>query len=167
MSEATPGATWDGLGRAAASQRDGDEPTADLVQLIVFTLGGSPYAVPVERVREIVRIRPITPVPRMPAAVLGVISLRGEILQVVDLRRRLSLAPEEPGSRSRVIVVHSSDDRMAGLLVDGVDEVMRVSDDALRPPSTDSGSVEALCSRGDAFVSLIDLDRVLDVGDDD
>jgi purine-binding chemotaxis protein CheW len=155
--------SWDALAREAAQQREvGSEPV-ELLQLLTFELAGAPYALPVECVREIVRIRPITPVPRVPEDVRGVISLRGEIVQVVDLRRRLGLEPVEPGRRSRVIVVHGGDGQVTGLLVDAVIEVLSVTDDALRPASGEAGSVETLCVRGDEFVSLVDLERVLAV----
>jgi purine-binding chemotaxis protein CheW len=158
---ASADAGWEVLARQAARRRGDVAEPIDLQQLLTFALDGAPYALPVERVREIVRMRPITPVPRVPEDVRGVISLRGEIVQVVDLRRRLGLASLEPTRRSRVIVVHSADGRVAGLLVDAVTEVLSVADDALRPTSADAGSVEALCLRDDEFVSLVDLDRVL------
>lgn len=168
MSAAGPGidgdASWDDIARAASR---GDELAAEHEeprQLIVFEMDSAPYAVPVERVREIVRMRPITPIPRMPVEIHGVISLRGEIVQVVDLRRRLSLEPAEPTVASRVVIVHGEDGRVAGLRVDRVVEVLRVLDADVRPvAASENGAVEALCARGDEFVSLIDLDRVLDI----
>lgn len=154
---------WDGLAREAARRRDSGSKPVELLQLLSFEIGGAPYALPVERVREIVRIRPITPVPRMPEDVRGVISLRGEIVQVVDLRRRLGLERVEPNRKSRVIVVHGGDGRVAGLLVDAVTEVLAVANAALRPASGEFDSVEALCIRDQKFVSLVDLERVLAV----
>jgi purine-binding chemotaxis protein CheW len=154
---------WDALAREAAQQRDFDSEPVELLQLLCFEIEGAPYALPVECVREIVRIRPITPVPRTPEDVSGVISLRGQIVQVLDLRRRLGLERVEPGRRSRVIVVHGGDGRVAGLLVDAVTEVLSVADAALRPASGEAGFVDALCVRGEEFVSLLDLDRVLAV----
>jgi purine-binding chemotaxis protein CheW len=158
---------WEALAREAARQRESAGDLVDLQQFLTFTLDGAPYAIPVERVREIVRIRPITPVPRLPDDVRGVISLRGEIVEVVDLRRRLGLTPTEPGRRSRIIVVHGSDGSIAGLLVDGVTEVLSVDESALRAAAGDSGAVESLCVRDDEFVSLVDLDRVLEVDGDE
>ena len=152
---------WEVLARQAARDGEAGVAAVDLQRLLTFPLGGAAYALPVERVREIVRIRPITPVPRVPEAVLGVISLRGEIVQVVDLRRRLGLEPLEPGRSSRVIVVHDGDGRVAGLLVDGVTDVISVDEDAMRPAAGDARSVEALYARGDEFVSLVDIERVL------
>jgi len=155
---------WDEIARAARSVGPESEPQEDLRQLLTFEVDSTSYAIPVERVREIVRIRPIIPIPRVPAEVLGVISLRGEIVEVVDLRRRLNLEPAETARSTRIIVVHSEDGKAAGIRVDAVCEVLRVSEDAIRPVSSaETGAVESLCVRGEEFVSLIDLDRILQI----
>ncbi len=158
------GRDWESLARSAAVSVSGQEEPELLRELLTFRLADSPYAIPVERVREIVRLRGITPMPRVPSAVLGVIALRGEIVQVVDLRMRLGLATTEPGRASRVIVLHGDDDRVTGVLVDAVQEVLRVMEDAIRPASAgENASVSELVTRGEEFVSIIDLDRVLDI----
>lgn len=158
---------WDELARSATRVDPDAAALDDIRQLLTFEVAGTPYAVPVERVREIVRIRPITPIPHVPMEVRGVISLRGEIVEVVDLRRRLDLDPAEPVRSTRIIVVHSEDGKVAGILVDAVREVSRVSEDAIRPASgSESGIVESLCVRGEEFVSLIDLDRILEINAD-
>ncbi len=166
-SDATlPDRDWESLARAAAAPANREDATL-LREFLAFELGGDPYAVPVERVREIVRLRPVTPMPRVPEAVRGVISLRGEVIQVLDLRCRLGMPAADPNRRTRIIVMHGEDNRTAGLLVDAVTEVLRVSEDAIAPTAPgESDSVHALCSRGDEFVSLIDLEKVLDVGDE-
>jgi len=162
--EASGGGTWADFARAAMQPAATDERPEDLRQLLTFEIAGTPYAVPVERVREIVRIRPITPVPRVPIEVRGVISLRGEIVEVVDLRRRLELEPVEPTRKTRIIVVSSETGKVAGILVDSVREVLRVSENTINPASSgETNCVEALCVRGDEFVSLVDLDRILDI----
>jgi purine-binding chemotaxis protein CheW len=100
----------------------------------------------------------------VPEEVRGVISLRGEIVEVIDLRRRLNLDPIDPIRSTRIIVAHGEDGRVAGILVDAVREVSRISEDAIRPAvAGELGAVESLCVRGDEFVSLIDLDRVLQI----
>jgi purine-binding chemotaxis protein CheW len=164
MSETPLYADWESLARAAGGVH-GPAPVPDAErQLLAFSLAGGRYALPVERVREIARLRPITPVPRLPAAVLGVVSLRGEIVQVIDLRRRLGIesAPQPEGA-GRIVVVYAGDAGVAGLRVDRVSEVMRVPETAIRPSAADAGAVEALCSRGESFVSLLDLEKVLDL----
>jgi purine-binding chemotaxis protein CheW len=168
MSATVPGSPedaprWQELARRAAERRHADEGNAAVRQLLCFVLDGSPYAVPVERVREILRVRPIIPVPRLPREVRGVISLRGEILEVVDLRLRLNLPAAELQRSSRIVVAQTADGAFAGLLVDGVTEVTAVLEDALRPVAApEAGNVETLCVREGRFVSLIDVDRVLE-----
>jgi purine-binding chemotaxis protein CheW len=155
---------WEALARAAAQGGKEESERSLPLQLLTFELDGAPYAVPVERVREVVRIRPITRVPRVPIAVSGVISLRGEVLQLIDLRRRLSLPPVEPTRASRIIVIRYDEGRAAALLVDAVTAVLRVTEDAILPAThRESGAVDALCVRGDEFVSLINLARVLEI----
>jgi len=155
---------WAEIARAAARGVQAATDSEELRQLLVFRIGETPYAVPVESVREIVRIRPITSIPRVVAHVRGVIALRGEVIQVIDLPLRLGLPAAELSRASRIVVLSGDDGQLAGILVDAVIEVMRVSDDDFLPPSGgESGLVESLCARGERFVSLIDLQRVMDV----
>lgn len=176
MSGAAPGSTrssvserarkrFDRLARAAAGRAEGSGATTEERELLVLWLGDDPYALPVERVREIVRLRAITPMPRVPESVRGVLSLRGEIVQVIDLRRRLGLAPSETDdARRRIVVIGSEDGQMTGLLVDRVSEVLRLGADELRPPTArDARTITALAPHGERFVSVFDVDRVLDL----
>lgn len=123
------------------------------------------YALPVSRVREIVRPRSVTPVPHAPATVLGVISLRGEIIQVFDLRACLG-RPAMPDltpvrARGRIVVLQDDEGKAMALRVDRVVEVWRVAPEARRP-ATGSDRVIALYDRGGRFVSLLDPDRLLE-----
>lgn len=172
--EATPGgsrtqaarARFESLARAAGASGAAAEESAPERELLVLWLGDDPYALPVERVREIVRLRPITPMPRVHPAVRGVLSLRGDIVQVIDLRRRLGLAEDAGESaRRRIVVLGGEDGQMTGLLVDRVSEVLRLREDAFRPPTgRESSTVSALAPHGERFVSVFDVDRVLDLG---
>ena len=153
---------WDDLARAAADRGDSSESLDEIHQLLSFEIAGAPYAVPVDRVREIVRMRPVTPVPRTPEEVRGVISLRGEIIELIDLGRRLGLGSVETSRKTRIIVIKTADDEVVGLLVDAVREVMRISNEAIQPATgSDTGAVNDLCKFRDEFVSMIELDRVL------
>ena len=157
------GAQWERLARRAARRSEARAEAFDRQQLLCVSIDGSRYALRVERVRQIIRVRPIAAVPRIPREVRGVISLRGEILQVIDLRRRLGSTPAEPTRSSRIVVVYGGDGQVAGLLVDAVTEVLSVTEEALRRDSGEGGMVEALCDRDSEFVSLLDLDRVLEI----
>ncbi len=153
---------WDDLARAAADRGDSSESLDEIHQLLSFEIAGAPYAVPVDRVREIVRMRPVTPVPRTPEEVRGVISLRGEMIELIDLGRRLGLGSIEPSRKTRIIVIKAGDDEVVGLLVDAVREVLRISSEAIQTATgSDTGAVNDLCKFGDEFVSMIELDKVL------
>jgi purine-binding chemotaxis protein CheW len=153
---------WDDLARVASERGDSPESFDEIHQLLSFELAGAPYAIPVERVREIVRMRPITPVPRTAEDVRGVISLRGEMIELIDLRCRLGLGSLEPSRRTRIIMTKTGDDQVVGLLVDAVREVLRVSAEAIQPATgSDTGAVNHLCTIRDEFVSMIELDRLL------
>jgi purine-binding chemotaxis protein CheW len=154
-------ASWVELARHAARQEE--LASEEVRQLLVFEVGDGSYALPVECVRDIVRLRPTTPIPRAPVDVCGVISLRGEIVQVIDLRRRIGLPAVEPARGARIVVVQADDNGVAGLLVDRVREVLRVGQAALQLQGGGEGMVAGLVRRGGAFVSLIDLERVLDL----
>jgi purine-binding chemotaxis protein CheW len=154
---------WESLARAAVG-RQGEDQASQVRELLTFTLDGDPYAIPVEWAREIVRLRAITPVPRVPPEVRGVISLRGEIVQVLELSRRLRIPAREPTRSSRIIVLHGDHGAVTGLLVDSVREVVRIEEAAVQPPPAgESDSVEALCRRDGEFISLLNMDRVLDL----
>jgi len=166
MSEVNPTSDetreWDDLARAASVRGDSPESLDEDHQLLCFELAGAPYAIPVERVREIVRMRPVTPVPRSNDDVRGVISLRGEMIELIDLGHRLGLGSIEQSRRTRIIVTKAFDDEVVGLLVDAVREVLRVSADEIQPATgSDTGVVNDLCKFRDEFVSMIELDRLL------
>jgi purine-binding chemotaxis protein CheW len=156
------GGSWDELALRAGGGAPADGEPEEIRQLLTFEVDSTPYALAVERVREILRIRPMTPVPRVSEDVCGVISLRGAIVQIIDLRRRLDLAPTRPLRSARIIVVGCDDGWIAGLLVDAVREVLRAPETAFRAAgNSESGLVESLCVRGEEFISLLDLDRIL------
>ena len=96
-----------------------------LVQLCTFRIGGEDYAIDIMRVREIIHPLPITPVPRAPAFVEGVIRLRGDVIPVLDVRKRLGVAAASPTRKSRFLVVNVAG-RRVGLVVDEVREVLRL-----------------------------------------
>ena len=81
------------------------QPAATAGRYLTFTLGDESYGLPVLNIREIIRLSPITPVPRMPAHVKGVINLRGTVIAVFDLRAKFRLSTTSYGERTCIIVV--------------------------------------------------------------
>jgi purine-binding chemotaxis protein CheW len=115
--------------RSSGRERAADDP---IVQLCAFRIGGEDYAVDIMRVREIIHPLPITPVPRAPASVEGVVRLRGEVIPVLDVRKRLGLAASAPTRRTRFLMVNVARRRI-GLVVDEVCEVVRIPRADIRP----------------------------------
>src|SRR5262245_19573565 len=103
------------------------------VTLACFELAGDLYALDVAQLREVVRWQPVTPLPRAPALIEGVIDLRGSIVPVIDLGKRLRGAPVTPGARARIAIVEV-DGLVVGLGVDAATEVMSVDAAALCDP---------------------------------
>jgi purine-binding chemotaxis protein CheW len=103
------------------------------VEYLAFLLAGETYAVPIGDVAEILRPLPITEVPRAPSPVLGVVSVRGRLVTVLDLRRRFRL-PEGPVDRkSRILLADVGKGEQIGLLVDEVQQVWRLAADEIEP----------------------------------
>jgi purine-binding chemotaxis protein CheW len=112
------------------------------LELISFEIGGQAYCIDIRAVREIRGWTPVTRMPHTPPYVLGVINLRGLVMPIIDLRNRLGLGVTEPSSR-HVIVVVQDGDRIAGLLVDAVQETFMVDVASLQnPPAMDSTASE-------------------------
>lgn len=109
-------------------------------ELLAFVVGVETYALALDAVREILKPPPVTPVPRSPRDVLGVISVRGRITTVVDLRSRLGAVLSELDKHSRVLLVDDGDE-ILGLLVDRVLQVHRLSDDEIEIASVVSGDL--------------------------
>ncbi|MCD6228206.1 MAG: chemotaxis protein CheW [Candidatus Omnitrophica bacterium] len=95
------------------------------IQLVVFKLGEEELGVNIHQVREIVRLVPITPIPRAPEFIEGVVNLRGQVLAVMDLAKRLDI-PSKPRSEKTRIVVVELEDNAVGMIVDEVSEVLRI-----------------------------------------
>jgi len=109
-------------------------------ELLAFVVGEETYALALDAVREILKPPPVTPVPRSPRDVLGVISVRGRITTVIDLRRRLGAVIAELDKHSRVLLVDDGDE-ILGLLVDRVLQVHRLADDEIEIASVVSGDL--------------------------
>lgn len=109
------------------------------VQLCVLEIGAESYVIDLKRVDEILPAQHPTPVPRAPAFLEGVVKLRGEVVPVVDVRKRLGVTPRAATStdprvkRRERLVLCKLGRRRVGFLVDGVSRVMRVSRSELKP----------------------------------
>ncbi len=114
----------------------------DLEEYLGFRADTEMFAVSLALVREILKPPPITEVPRARSDILGIVSVRGNITTVVDLRRRLRLTPAPATVSSRVLLVQGSDE-VLGLLVDEVTQVYRLSPSEIEPATAVLGGATA------------------------
>lgn len=137
---------------------------------LTFTLGHEFYAIPVLKVREIIRLREITPVPNMPAFVKGIVNLRGKLIPVTDLRLRFNMNASQNPEQACIIVVQTKltgqTTKPMGLIVDAVEEVANLTVDDLEPTPDFGGALEAdyilgMAKAKGVVKALLDIDRVL------
>jgi purine-binding chemotaxis protein CheW len=112
-------------------------------EYLAFILAGDTYAVRISVVSEILRPPPITEVPRAPSPIIGVVSVRGRLVTVMDLRRRFALAEAPIDMKTRILIVELPADELVGLLVDEVRSVYRLAESEIEPASVLGGEQPA------------------------
>jgi purine-binding chemotaxis protein CheW len=108
-------------------------------EYLAFMLGGDVYAAPVGLIREILKPPPLTPVPRAPHHILGIVSVRGQLVTVIDLRRRLRLPEAPPSRKTRILLVDATGGEVMGVFVDEVLQVYRLADGEIEPAASALG----------------------------
>lgn len=136
-----------------------------ITQLVIFQLGNELYGADISVVREVSPLQRVTRVPRTPRYIEGVTNLRGRVIPVVDLRRRLNL-PVAAATKSTRIAVAELEGGQVGMVVDSVLEVLRVPVSSIEPPSQLLSAIELEYVQGVAkadgrLIILLDLARVL------
>jgi purine-binding chemotaxis protein CheW len=146
----------------AREERAASEATEHLA---TFFLDREEYGVEVKLVQEIRRLTEVTPVPRAPDFIKGVINLRGRIIPVVDLKRKLRLGEVQEGRAARIVVVKIQD-RLIGMMVDGASQVLKVPVSSVEPAPDEVVEKGGDYIRGVAklekrLIILVDLHRIL------
>lgn len=145
------------------------QPSAPAGRYLTFTLGAESYGFPVLKVREIIRLCPITPVPQMPLYVKGVINLRGTVIPVFDLRAKLQFATTNYGERACIIVVQatlpSGETTLIGAIVDAVEEVVHLSPTDIEAAPDFGGAPDTQCILGLATIqggvkTLLNIEKI-------
>ncbi|HEX2570610.1 MAG TPA: chemotaxis protein CheW [Polyangia bacterium] len=140
-------------------------PSSDVAQFAVLKLGTEVYALDIMRIRGIIKPVRITPVPKAPPFIEGVIELRGAILPMLDMRKRFDLEAPGPTRATRYVLV-SLEGRIMGMIVDGVVEVIRIPRVELKPtPAMAVGEAaryfSGVCHHQDRLIMVIDIDEIL------
>jgi len=150
--------------------KDPHESEKDQVmQLVGFIIGKEQFGVDILMVQEIIRSAPITPVPNSPDFIEGVINLRGSIIPVVELRKRLNLYHRSEQSGKNWILIINVDGRVTGFVVDAVTKVLKIQKNSIEPPpdivvaGLKSQYIRGVCEIGDRILILLDFSRILQI----
>jgi purine-binding chemotaxis protein CheW len=130
-------------------------------QLVVFSLGGEEYALPIARVHEIIRFVPPRSVASTDPSVRGVISLRGRIVPVYDLAVRLGVSRGATDTDSKIVMIETRE-QLVGVIVDDVEEVITIGSEAFdEAPGAGGRGIEAVARIDDRLVLLLDADGIV------
>src|SRR5258708_22481129 len=138
------------------------------LHIVGFQVGRETYGVPITSLHEIVRVPEITAAPDAPDYMEGVINLRGKIVSVIDLRKRLGEKKVTTSRRKRILVVEHKG-RLSGLMVDAAAEVLKIPAADVEPSPTTLQEGRSNCVTGlgkykGRLIVLLDMTRVLDLG---
>lgn len=134
------------------------------LQLVSFRLGQEEYGIEITKVQEIILMGEITRLPQTPLYIKGLINLRNTVIPIMDLRLRFGLPPQEPTQETRIMVVNVRGKTM-GIIVDAVNEVLRIAKDQIdSPPPTVSGAgreyLSGLVKMDDRLLILLDIEKL-------
>lgn len=135
-----------------------------ILQLVTFKLGTEEFGVDILKVQEINKMMNITRIPNAPAFIEGVINLRGKIIPIVDLRKRLGFR-EQPYDKSTRIIVVELEGLVLGFIVDSVSEVLRIPENTIEPPPSmvagiESEYIEGVGKLDDRLLILLELKKI-------
>jgi purine-binding chemotaxis protein CheW len=159
--------------REAVKQSESVAPAGKEGKYLTFSLDNEQYGIGILKIKEIIGMIPITPVPRTPEYVKGVVNLRGKVIPVIDLRQRFSMGAVDTTDRTCIIVVEvesQSGTVLMGILVDSVSEVLNIKEDEIEDTPTFGTQVETDYILGMAKMDggvkiLLDIDSVLSTGE--
>ena len=142
-------------------------------QYLTFMLTGEPYAINIQRIKEIIQYGELTEVPRMPAFIRGVINLRGAVVPVIDLSSRFGKAPTVVGRRNCIIIIEvevGSETQSIGVMVDSVNAVLEIPATEIEPAPKFGANIHTDFIAGmgkidGKFVIILNIQYVLSMDD--
>lgn len=146
----------------------GETSDSESQEFLCFRVSSEEYALNIMEIKEIIKPREVTEVPRVPAFVSGVLSLRGIIIPIFDMNMRLGLPKSESGGKERIIVVRHGAEGFCGILVDEVVQVVRIENRLLEPPPTvlegiDRDFVNGIGRFTGRMLILLNMEKILDI----
>lgn len=140
-------------------------------QYVSFILNEEKYAIGIMSVKEILRLIEITPVPKAPDFVEGIINMRGKVIPIVDLKNRLHLGEAEESSESRIMIT-AIKDKTVGFVVDAVEEVMTIDSELIEKApgvatSIDSNYIKGVAKLKQGLVIILDVNMLFSSYEED
>jgi len=151
---------------SATMNRFGSKVNEEVIQWVTFKLDAETYGINVMQVQEVLRLPEIAPVPGAPDYVMGIINLRGNVVTVIDTRKRFGLSPQEPDDSTRIVIIEV-DGQVIGILVDAVAEVVNLTSSEIESTpnlgedNESSKYIQGVYSRSDDILILIDVNKLL------
>ena len=143
-------------------QRHGETGT---LQLVSFQLANEDYGIEITKVQEIILMGEITKVPETPPFIKGLINLRSTVIPIVDLRNRFGLPEQPPTDETRIMVVNVAS-KTLGIIVDAVNEVLRISQEQIAPPpptvvGLGQDYLVGLAKLEDRLLIILDIEKIM------
>lgn len=139
--------------------------STELSQWVTFSLDGEVYGINVMRIQEVLRYTEIAPVPGSAHYILGIINLRGNVVTVIDGRRKLQLNDQDNVDNSRIIIIEVGT-QVLGLLADSVSEVTEIEDDTIEISANqaddydDSKYIYGVCQVDETLLIMLDVEKL-------
>lgn len=141
----------------------------NVTQIVSFRLANEEYGVDIMRVQEIILMGQITQMPEVPDFICGLINLRGHVIPIIDLRKRFHLPCSDNTEDTRIVVVNLGS-RTIGIVVDAVNEVLRINSEQIEPPPSSITGIDHEYIRGlvkleNKLLILLNIESVLSAGE--
>lgn len=137
---------------------------ADISQFVGFKLGSEKYAIDIMAIEEILRMTEITPVPKAPEFIEGIVNIRGRVIPVVDLKKKLNIGTVTNSQTSRIIITNINNKKI-GFLVDEVEEVLRIESGLIENApalavNIDSNYINGVAKTDKGMIILLDINKI-------
>ena len=147
-----------------------NEKSGEISRHLEFSLGAESYAIPLLQVKEVIAVPQTTKVPNTPSHFVGIMNLRGQVISIIDLRKKMGITPSEDSSESAVIIVDFSP-LYLGLVIDSVNKVLSIFESEISPaPEISSNKktanyISGIYRSNNGMTLLMQLEKILDVND--
>lgn len=134
----------------------------EVKQYIVVMIGNEQYGIDISYIDNIVRMQKITRVPKVQSYFMGIISLRGEIVPIMSIRRKMALEDDVYTNASRIIILKLEEKGLIGIIVDEVKEVVNLSEDEIEKASNKGKFINGIGKHGNELISLLEIGAIVE-----